>query len=88
MCLFIHYPVSDKHTIICVYELVIFLLLTFLYLYIVQTNNGLETMSADDGFTEAKLRFVEEAKFRAILHTTRIHVLTLSFRINKRTKQK
>ena len=45
-CLFIHYPVSDKHTIICVSELVILFLLTL-------ANKGNKQYFPNDRIPEA-----------------------------------
>ena len=61
-CLFIHYPVSDRHTIICVSELVILFLITL-------ANKGKKHCLFNDRIVEAKRSFAEAARFRAILHT-------------------
>ena len=68
-CLFVYYPVSAMHIIICVSELVILFLITL-------ANKEQETMFAQ--------RFAEATIYR-IFQIIFIHVLTLSFEINGRT---
>ena len=61
-CIFIHYPVSVRHTIICVFEPVILFLITLV-------NKRQETM-----FAQRQDR--RGGEVQSIFHTTRIHVLT------------
>ena len=61
-CLFIHYPVSDRHTIICVFELVILFLITL-------ANKGKKQCFLNDRIAKAN-------RIQSISHTTCIHVLT------------
>ena len=56
-CPFIHYPISDRHTIISITEMVILFLITL-------ANKGKKQRFPDDRFSEAKLRFASAARYR------------------------
>ena len=58
-CLFIHYPVSNMHTIICVSKLVILFLITL-------ANKGKKQSLLNDRIAETKQSFIEAVRFRAI----------------------
>ena len=69
-CLFIHYPISDKRTIICVSKLVILFIITL-------ANKGKKQCLPNDRIAKVKLRIGSEVQSNFTY--TCIHVQTLSF---------